>query len=257
MSHITAPAPAYRGNGDDEPGPVSYTPTVDDHWSKPLPTDPTSPRWYDRDSFTKLVFAHIGKARNGGPDKPLGGFLREFAGLTGTAKAKTVAAQFPDIHYLSDFEPRPERVADLHAAMVAATREPKPTALGHVPEEHYRRCFADWYGIRRFWFRRVNTRDGSVPYLVEIAVAETQRPGRLTFAVNYSPTFDDPTARLPLSAGDSRESLSATGVTEMLGQMDALPNGSNLRAAAVHLITPAAQFTDKGKTGLAVGHGTR
>jgi DNA topoisomerase VI subunit B len=239
---------SYRDNGAGPAEAVSYKPTAGDGWRKPLPTDPTSAHWYDAPALQRLVFAHIGKARRGGRDLPLGEFVRTFAGLTSTGKAKQVTAALPGIRRLSDFEADPEAVGALLAAMQAASRAPKPAALGRVDEGHYRACFEAWYGTRRFWFKRAATADGAIPWVVEIAVAETVEPGELHFAVNYSPTFDDPLARLPLDAGELR----TTGAKSFLQQVDAYPDGHANRAAAIHVICPAAQFLDKGKTALAV-----
>jgi hypothetical protein len=203
--------------------------------------------------LARLVFAHIGAARRGGRDVPLGEFVRSFAGLSSTTKAKAVCATLPAVQRLSDFEVDPAAIATLLQAMQAASRAPKPAALGRVDEGHYRAMFEGWYGVRRFWFKRVATADGAIPWVVEIAVAETTQPGELYFAVNYSPTFGDPLARLPLDAGELR----TVGAAAFLRQVDAYPDGASRRAAAIHLISPVLHFLDKGKTTLAVPPGGR
>lgn len=235
--------------------PVSYKPSVGDAWHKPLPTDPTSPHWYDTGALERLVFAHINKIRRGGPDVPIGEFVRSFAGLSSTAKAKTVCAELSAVGHLSDFEAHRELVGVLLSAMQANSRAPKPSVLGQVPEHHYQACFAGWFGLvhradgtPRFWFKRATITDGTVPWVMEVALAETERPGKLFYAVNYSPSFDDPLARLALAAGD----LASTGAASFLRQLDAYPDGSNNRAAAIHLISPAVSFLDKGKCTLAL-----
>jgi hypothetical protein len=227
---------------------VSYKPTAPDGWRKPLPTDPTSAWWYDSPALARLVFAHVGVARRVGKDVPLGEFVRSFAGLSSTAKARQVCAKVPSIRRLSDVEADPAAVATLLAGMQAASRPPKPAALGRVDEAHYRARFEEWYGVRRFWFKRVATTDGAIPWIIEVAVAETTEPGELHFATNYSPTFGDPLARLPLAAGE----VFTTGAESFLRQVDAYPDGSSLRAAAIHVVCPALQFLDKGKTTLEV-----
>jgi hypothetical protein len=63
---------------------------------KYVPSQPTSPHWYGPESLKVLVFSHIAHARKGdGPDLPLGTFVRQFQGLTSTAKAKAVTSQMP------------------------------------------------------------------------------------------------------------------------------------------------------------------
>jgi DNA topoisomerase VI subunit B len=68
-----------------------YKPAVQDGWRKWLPSRPTSPHWYDQDNLRDLISALLAA----GEDKPLGGFIREFDGLTSTAKARKLAAMVP------------------------------------------------------------------------------------------------------------------------------------------------------------------
>jgi DNA topoisomerase VI subunit B len=238
----------YHGNDGDGDNPEIYKPTVGDTWSKPLPTDTTSPHWYDETALTRLLFAHIGAARNGGRDLPIGEFVRSFAGLSSPSKAKTVKAAAPGVEHLSEFESDTAAVGALLAAMKAEARLPKPTVLGQVPEDHYRDLLDRSFGVKRFWFKRKRLVHRGVPWQLEVAV--TEQAGEVVYGVNYSPTFGDPLARTPLASGE----LSATGADSLLRQADALPDYKNdyLRAAVVHVVCPAAEFLDKGKTGLEV-----
>jgi hypothetical protein len=214
------------------------------------PTDPTSPHWYDETALTRLVFAHIGAARRGGRDLPLGEFIRSFAGLTSSTKAKTVRAALPGVERLSDFESDPAAIGTLLAVMKGEAAQPKPTALGHVPEDHYRTLLDDRFGVERFWFKRRRLTEAGVPWLVEVAVAETASRGTVVYGVNYSATFGDPFGQTGLRAQTRR----ATGAASFLAQADARPEYDNdgLRAAVVHVVCPALEFTDKGKVALTV-----
>ena len=95
-------------SNDDE-----WKASVDGDWRKPLPTDRTSPHWYDEDAFKRLIFAHIAN----GIDMPLGQFVRTFAGLSSTQRAKVVtsAERLQGIEHLSDFKHRRGDVALLWA----------------------------------------------------------------------------------------------------------------------------------------------
>jgi len=241
---------AYLANNADLEDRTSYKPSAPDGWRKPLPTDPTSAHWYDETSLARLVFALIGKARRGGRDLPIGEFVRSFTGLSGSAKAKTVCASLPKITHLSGFEDNPAAVGTLLAAMQAESRVPKPILLGKVDAEHYRERFNDWYGVKRFWFSH-KTVEGAVPWVIEVAVAETHQPGQIFYATNYSPAFSDRLDRTYLAADDVR----TTGADSFLGEVDALPGRERNRAVAIHLITPAAEFLDKGKTTLSLPSG--
>ena len=154
--------------------------------------------------------------------------------------------------HLSDLRADPDlQIAVLLVTMQQLARAPKPTVLGHVPEQHYQERLADWYGTRRFWFKRKALIDNDgIPWVIEAAVAETEEPGEVFYAVNYSPTFADPLAGTYLAAGN----VYSTGAASFLRSCDAYPDHRNdgRRAAAIHVICPAVQFLDKGKTTLAV-----
>jgi len=167
----------YRANCADTDAAVSYKPTAREDWRKPLPTDLTSPHWYDETALKRLVFAHIGVIRKGGDDLPVGEFIRSFAGLSSTAKAKAIRAAVPGVERLSDFERDPDSVARLLAAMQAEAKVPKPQVLGEVPEDHYRACLSDWYGVERFWFRRKRLLHGGVPWTLD-QTGSAPTPGR-------------------------------------------------------------------------------
>ena len=220
-------------------------PSVDERWRKPLPTDRTSPWWYDEAALSKLVFAHIGASRDGNGDKPLGEFIREFSGLSSTAKAKAVASAVPGIEHLSDFEAESNQIGLLLRAMQACTSCPKPTVLGRIPEDHYRDRFDSSYGVERFWFKRkamVDLRGG--PWLVELALAETYDPGEVFYGVNYSPTFGDPLRRWQMPGHGDEPQIGARG---LLTESGAFPDGEAGRACALHIVCPTLEFLDKGK----------
>lgn len=245
--HATFTSPAKGGLRTE---PVSYKATAPDGWRKPLPGDPSSPWWYDAAALRKLVFAHIGAARRGGRDLPLGEFIREFAGLSSTAKAKAVATYIPAIRYLSDFEKHPDLVVNLLAAMQAQAKRPKPAILGRVGEDHLLAHLRREYGVERHWYRHREVDVDGIPWAIEVVVAETLNPGRVLWATNYSPAFREPLAHASLAAGEVR----STGAASWLRLTDAYPDDDNgrLRAAIVHVACAAPEFVDKGKSVLNV-----
>ena len=224
-----------------------YRPTVTfpGAWRKFLPTDLTSPWWYDRAALGKLVFAHAAAARKGERDLPLREFVRQFRGLSGTAKAKAVCDQFPGVERLSDFADRQEDVDRLLRAMRRDTQWPSPGVLGEVGEGHFRRRFDRWFGVKRWWYKRVVGDADGVCFVVEAALAETERPGRVFHGVNFSPTFDDPLAGTCLGSPE----FTAYGVNGFLDRGHA---STAQTASAFHLICPVVETLDKGKTRLKV-----
>ena len=239
----------------------SYRPTRDPGKRfKYLPSDPTSPHWYDEDAFGRLVYSHIGHHRHEhGDDLRLREFVRQFKGLSATAKAKAVCDQFPEIMMLSDFEEHAELVGELHDEMQRHTDAPSHNTLGFVGNEHFKERFEEFYdGLYRYDYKKITgTLPTGMPYVFEFAIAEVEGDGDLFTAVNYSPTFDDPLSGVYFSS----PKISATGIEEFLNDSFAHPNHIGTywddddpeppnTAVAGHVITPAPFFLDQGKTRL-------
>ena len=218
-----------------------------------IPTDPIPAHWYDAEALAQLIGAHNLQARNGGKDLPLGEFIRgNFRGLASTKKAKDVARSLAGISHLSDFEKHPNEVPVLLDAMRRLSTPPSHNILGAVGKDHFRERFEEWYGLRRFWHKHIKGEMHGLPYRFEVAVAETDLPGGLFTAINYSPTFDDPFANVAFSVDQLPYYY---GLKNYLHKAHALPTSANEEApggvaVAVHLITPAPRFLDLGKSSL-------
>jgi hypothetical protein len=239
----------------------SYHPTAGfpGRWRKFLPTDLTSAHWYDRDGFQRLVFSHIAATAQGGQDRLLRDFVREFRGLSGSAKAKAVCAHLPTIRRLSDFASDEAAVAVLLETMQREASAPRPSVLGRIGRDHFRHQFTRWYGLpdaERFWYRNVEGEVEGIPFIVEVALAETAVPAAPQWGINFSPTFDDPLAGTRLVAPDG--TIVAEGWSGFLRQAHVLPEDiwddtvATATAAAIHLVCPALIFLDRAKTRLAI-----
>lgn len=234
-----------------------YKPTAGDGFKKFTSTDSISAHWYDVPALKTLVFSHIANARGGGRDLPLGEFVRQFRSLSASRKRKAVCDGFPEIKRLSDFEDREERVADLLDAMQEAADPPTHKVLGTVGKAHFREFFESRYGHgppKRLWYKTAKGEEDGVPYIFEIAVAETEDPGGFHHCINFSPSFTDPLGSTWLSAGE----VEATGMGNFVSQAYASPSssrrwgGPNV-AVAAHLISPNLTFLELGKSRLEVG----
>ncbi len=240
------------GSEEDE----IYKSTHEGPFKKYVPSQPTSPHWYRAESLKVLVFSHIGHARNGGRDLPLGEFVRQFAGLTSSAKAKAVAKQMGEgFTHLSDFEGNEGKVAELLAAMQAATKEPNAKALGFVGKEHFETFFERVYGsvIENTYVRKSSTLPSGLPLTFEIALATLDGPGHLYCGINFSPTFGDPLEGTTLAGPEFK----AGGIKGFLSAAYALPEKERewyrspaSVAVAAHIVSPAPLFLDRGKTRL-------
>lgn len=224
-------------------------------WRKFLPQDLTSPHWYDVGAIKRLVFSHVANARRGGRDVPLGEFVRQFRGLSSSAKAKTVCSTLPNIKRLSDFEVDPEKAGVLLASMQSNSKAPSQAVLGVVGEDHFRTSFEAAYDVREFTYKKAKGLFPSgLPFTFEFALAVTDVPGRLYCGINFSPSFGDPLEGTRI-AGPKFE---AHGIRGFLLQGHALPDvGAWYEApanvvVAAHIITPAPVFLDRGKTRLQI-----
>ena len=229
----------------------SYHPTVafPAEWMKWLPSDPTSPHWYDEQAIQSLIDSEIATARTAGTgDKLVRDFVREFRGLSGTVKAKAVCAEVPRAWRLSDLN---GDTAVLLSAMTTATAPAKPAALGWVGPDHIRACFSHGNSIvrDRFWYYRELVLDGGIPLVVEAAVAETVTAGGLVTAINFSPAFADPLREKGLDA----DKVYGYGIAGLLRECAVLVRprqAGPFFTAFVHIVCPSLTFLDRGKSQL-------
>ena len=120
--------------------------------------------------------------------------------------------------------------------MRGAAEQVKPDALGKVGEEHLRARIDEWYGVvpGRWWYAKKagiigpGDPDEGVPYVVEMALAETYRPGTVFEGVNFSPTFGDPLAQTLLQ----NDTIAAYGVLGFLAECEADPRADTATVAS-------------------------
>ncbi|MHC4402417.1 MAG: hypothetical protein ACYTG0_22355 [Planctomycetota bacterium] len=55
-----------------------------------MPNKPTSPHWYDLEHLERLIAAYISHDQDRSADRSVREFVKEFHGLTATAKQKAV-----------------------------------------------------------------------------------------------------------------------------------------------------------------------
>jgi hypothetical protein len=107
---------------------------------------------------------------------------------------------------------------------------------GPIGEDHLRTMLDDEYGVARPWYKATECVVGGVPWIVEVMVADTVRPGRTWFACNHAPAFGDPLERAEFDVGD----IYTTGAKAFLMGANADTISSGNRAAVVHVICGAA-----------------
>lgn len=207
-------------------------------WQKWRPTDPMVAHWYNAERFIRLVSATVKHDRDHGRETLVSKFIADFRGMARSG-ARTAVLDAIDAHRMSMatlFEEK--RHGDLLAILKEATKPSKPDELGKIGRDHLADSFAT-YGARMesFKYHKIDGTAGGVPWLLETAFAwcPNFKEGRvLVTGCNWTP-----------SLGETFDGLDAELAELWVRDRDPV-------MVAVHLVYPAATFTDKGKTELAL-----
>jgi DNA topoisomerase VI subunit B len=193
------------------------------------PNDPTSPHWYDKDSFQNLVAAYV---VNGQSEKSVREFVREFYGLRGSQyQQKVLERAKVSGKALGDLNER--SMMALHAAMMELSREVPPRSLGVIGAEHFRKNLLT-LGISEasFKYKKLLSSEDGMPFVFEAAFGVRKRRSDrrdLLMGLNFSPTFHVP--------------------SEYFGRVfrQAELDGDDPVVLCFHLVTPQLHFTSLGK----------
>jgi DNA topoisomerase VI subunit B len=210
-------------------------------WAKWNPASPTSPRWYTPESIRSLVAAYVANEQRGGRRVTVREFISEFAGLSGTAKQKSVTeaaglvgASLSDL--VVDGEVSILKVAALWREMVRLSRPVKPQALGVIGPELFgysARCLGIVGDSIRY--KKIQGESDSLPFVVEVCFGvqeEAENSLRQYIGLNWAPALASPFREMPALLGQQR-----------VDEQDAA-------FIAVHLACPKLDFTDRGKGAL-------
>jgi DNA topoisomerase VI subunit B len=231
---------------------------TDPDFRKWLPTDPTSPHWYDRERFELLVCAYLAAERNG-TKRTVREFVSEFRGLSATAKQSNVCeASGLTRAYLHDLAPNgridEKTLERLLVAMQKESKPVKPEVLGILGEEHFRRSIAadPKTSGKTFRYSRQKGFDSrGLPYLVECAFALVDGKSRLRglhMGLNWGVPLGQPLQQTEFSIG--KEGV-VEGLTAALAK-----NRIDIRrdplCLAIHMSCPRFNFLDRGKGSIAL-----
>jgi DNA topoisomerase VI subunit B len=215
-------------------------------WRKWSPRDPTSAHWYTTERLRGLIAAYVAEERRGGRVRTVRDFVSEFAGLTGTAKQRAVTeaaglsrAYLRDL--IEDHDVSLAQVRTLLTAMQDASRPVKPAALGTLGEAHVRRhLLREGAEPESMKYRKVEgSLDDGRPSVLELGFAwRTEAYAslgrRIIAGVNWTPSIQLPFRELPSRLGEQR-----------LDAMDSV-------IFLAHVVLPRPDFTDRGKSLLAL-----
>jgi DNA topoisomerase VI subunit B len=219
-------------------------------WCKWLPSDPTSPHWYDDGRFERHVAAHVANDQDTGNTTLVREFVGTLRGLSGSGKQKQLleeigASRQSLAEFFSDGKNR-QGVTKLLAAMKALSSPVKPTDLGVLGRDHLADCF-EWLGASMETFtytKDSGTTIGGLPWVVEVAFAwnEELDGRRLITGLNFSAAINNPFRHLGLGAWSLDELLS-----------DRWADWSEPVIVFVHLTCPVLAYSDRGKGTVLLG----
>jgi DNA topoisomerase VI subunit B len=215
-------------------------------WRKWLPRDPTSPHWYTVERLRALMAAYLTEEQRSGRARTVREFVTEFYGLSGSIKPKRVLdaaglsrAYLHDLVEAGDVAIEPATA--LLTAMQRESRLVKPAVLGVLGEAHVRHylvthCDAEPGSIK---YRKLEDIADGLPFVLELACGwyadEDRDDAQCTMVgVNWSPTLKPPFPELPALLGKAR-----------VDDFDPV-------VVFVHLAIPRVDFTDRGKSVVAL-----
>jgi Histidine kinase-, DNA gyrase B-, and HSP90-like ATPase len=229
-------------------GEVTTTDATVAEWDKWTPSSPTSPHWYSRETFERVLGAYITHDRhNGNAERTVREFISEFRGLTSTGKQKRLLAELglaraPLSSLIDGRDFDHDRVGELLAAMQAQARPASPKALGTIGRTHLARRFGA-LGIRDRSFEYnnvVSLGDDGLPQVTEVAfaaLADEAAGRRLITGVNWSAAWVNPFRTL----GGYGQSLDTMLHDRRFERHRPI-------ALLVHVAHPRVQYADRGKS---------
>jgi len=186
-------------------------------WKKWVPSEPTSPHWYDLEHLERLIAAYVAHDQDRRSDRSVREFVKEFRGLTGTAKQKAVLEATglarKNLSTLADGDGlRHDLTETLLSAMREHSKAVKPAALGVIGKDHLAKRFADMgCQMDSFQHAKVTEIDDGLPVVIETAFGwrgdECRNGRRIVTGVNWSPGIHNLFRTLGRSYGDGLGAL--------------------------------------------------
>ncbi|MEO2034705.1 MAG: hypothetical protein ABGZ35_21715 [Planctomycetaceae bacterium] len=220
-------------------------------WKKWKPSDPTCPHWYWIDHLKRLIAAYIAQERRTGTSRTVAEFVREFKGLTGTAKAKAVLndcelLRVPLASLATDDGLDDEKIHRLLTAMKRHSKIVKPSGLGIIGQDHFRNvllrlgCVAESITYQK----KLNDENG-IPYVLESAFGwlgdEASDSRKIYAGANWSAAIKQPFR----SFGATGEGLESLLSKQFASSTEPI-------VFAMHLAYPRIEYTDRGKSAIAL-----
>lgn len=208
-------------------------------WSRWRSSDPVPAHWYEPDTFERLIAAHVRDDQDRGRNTLVREFVKQFRGLSGSAKQKTVletvgASRMTLAEFFGSGDAiNKDETTALLKAMKNASKPAKAGDLGIIGEEHLQRHLlqlgAHPETIR---YKRFLGDSETSPFVIEAAfgcVDDDDADRQLAIGLNFSPAIRNPIREL----SDYLE--------------DAWVSDDDTVIVALHITCPRFAFTDRGK----------
>jgi len=212
---------------------------TDPDWGKWSTDQQTSAHWYNEETISELVRGYLVKERsNGQHKKTVREFVKEFRGLSSTAKQKKVAEGFYRAD-LSMFEKDGnidrKSLKILLGKMQTECIAPKPSVLGIIGKDHFTKWLLSHGGAEpSITYIKKQGFDNGLPYVLEIGFAvktDNTLHRTQTTGLNWSPVIGEP------PDPSLRQAI-----------QDAAIKPSDPVIFLAHIAKPRFEFMDRGKT---------
>jgi DNA topoisomerase VI subunit B len=220
-------------------------------WKKWLPSNPTSPHWYDLSRLTRLIAAYVSHdADEGNTKRTVRAFVAEFDGLSSTAKQTKVLEEIglkrsPLADLVQDKDIDQALASKLLGAMKRHSKPVKPLRMGSIGKDAIQKRFEAMGCVPESFKckRSMGYMDG-IPWVQETAFGYCPkiRTRRFITGVNWSPGIINPFREL----GRFGKSLDTVMENLRVGQHDPV-------VMLLHLACPRVEYTDRGKSAVVVG----
>ena len=219
-------------------------------WEKWQPHHPTSPHWYDAARLRRLMGAYIARDQDRGrAPRTVREFIGEFRGLSGSARQKLVleevgASRLSLPEFFGGDEVNTAAIAKLLKAMQRQSKPVKSQDLGVIGKDHlsdrFKSAGAD---PRTFRYKRNFGDVDGIPDVIEAAFGWCPNGvlRRIITGLNWSPAIGNPFRSL----GTYGESLDTILANQRSG-------GAEPIIFVLHLARPRLEYTDHGKTAVAL-----
>lgn len=232
----------------------TYTATTDS-FKKWRPNQPSSAHWYQESQLRRLIGAYVAHDQQRNENRTVADFLTVFDSLKGSAKRKKVIETVGMSRWkLSDLANRDgmkeDAIRELLQAMQENTKPIKAMRLGVIGKDHMMKRFTSWGCVKSsIRYTKVTAVDmEGMPFVLEVAFGvlngflEAEVGRRQLFAgANFSAAIKNPFREF----GSTGAGLDGALARAYAGCDEPV-------IFATHLVRPSIQYTDRGKSAIAL-----